>query len=213
MRPVGSGLFQRAVSTQIPAIVLGIVLLCSASAFAQGLGKGVRGGLNLTNVDMSGDEGDGALEWQMRGVFGGFATWQMTSWLELQPELLYSMKGAKSDEFGITTKLLLDYVEVPVLGRISRGALGMRRFYVAAGPSFGLLVRAKSRSDFGSSTEEIDISDDVERFDLGIVVAGGVEFSSIVVDGRYTLGLSDIDTSDDVKSRNRAVSLTVGFKF
>ena len=46
-------------------------------------------------------------------------------------------------------------------------------------------------------------------------MGGGVEIGSIVIDGRYTLGLQDIDkdTSDTIKTTNRAVSLTVGFKF
>jgi predicted small metal-binding protein len=42
-----------------------------------------------------------------------------------------------------------------------------------------------------------------------------MEFRRVVVDARYTHGLTDIDkdTSDDVKVANRAVSVTVGFKF
>jgi hypothetical protein len=199
--------------TRIPAIALSVVLLCGGSAFAQGMQAGVRGGVNFASLQSDDDEG--VLDPQIRGVVGGFVTLPVMSWLEVQPEVLYSMKGAKSNEFGIESKLLLDYIEVPVLARITKRAFGTRSFYVAGGPSFGLRVRAKARAEFSGSTEEIDISDDVERFDLGAVIAGGLEFGSIVVDGRYTLGLSDIDTdtSDEVKVKNRAVSLTVGFKF
>jgi hypothetical protein len=186
----------------------------SSSAFAQGLGKGVRGGVNFSTTDTTG-EGQMAPDWQLRGVFGGYVTWGAFSWMELQPEVLYSMKGAKVEESGITAKLLFDYIDFPVLARFSRGTPNARSWYVIGGPSFGYLFRARTRADFGGATEEIDVIDDVERFDFGIVAGGGIEFGRIVIDGRYTHGVSDLDkdTSDDVKVRNRAVSLTAGFRF
>ena len=192
-----------------------MVMLCAGPALAQGLEKGVRGGVNFANESITGDEEGAALDWQLRAVFGGFVTWRVTTWLEFQPEVLYSMKGGKSDEFGIDSKVLLDYLEVPLLARKTFGAPDATRFYFAGGPSIGVLLRARTRADFGSSTEELDIKDDAETLDFGVVVAGGVEFGSIVVDGRYTHGFSDIDkdTSDTVKITNRAVSLTVGIKF
>lgn len=198
-----------------PAFALALCLVCAGPALAQGIGKGVRGGVNLTTTVTAGDDGGASLDWQLRPVFAGFITWRVASWLQAQPEVVYAMKGAGSDEFGISSKLLLDYVEVPLLARLSKSAFGGRSLYVVAGPSFAWLARAKTRADFGGATEELDIREDVERFDLGVAVGGGIELGSIVVDGRYTHGLSDIDkdTSDDVKVRNRAVSLTVGFRF
>ncbi|MGB2712830.1 MAG: porin family protein [Vicinamibacterales bacterium] len=200
---------------RIIATLTVLLVVCASSSFAQGMRTGVRGGVNFTTTKTTGEDQDGAVDWQLRGVFGGFVTWRAASWIELQPEVLYAMKGAKGEEFGIVAKLLLDYIEVPVLARISRGSANARSWYVVGGPSFGYLLRAKTRADFGSSTEEIDVIDEVERFDVGIVAGGGLEFGRIVVDGRYTHGLSDIDkdTSDDVKVTNRALSVTVGFRF
>jgi hypothetical protein len=197
------------------AVALAAITLCDSPVFAQGISTGVRGGLNMATTATGGEGGDGALEWQPRAVFGGFVTWRVTSWLELQPEVLYAMKGAKSEEFGLTAKILLDYIEVPALARLSRGARGARSWYLVAGPSLSFLTRARSRADFGGAIEEIDLTDDVERFDIGVAAGGGVEFGSLLVDARYNHGLSDIDAdaTDDVTVRNRAVSLTVGFKF
>lgn len=197
------------------AILLACVILCATSAFAQGFGKGVRGGLNVATTATGGENGDAAPDWQLRGVVGGFIVWPVTSWLVLQPELLYAMKGAKQEAFGLQSKLLLDYIEVPVLARVSRGSPGTRTWYIVAGPSFGWLARAKARADFGGATEEIDLKDDVKSYDIGLTAGGGMEFGSILVDARYTHGLSDIDkdTSDDVEVTNRAISVTVGFKF
>lgn len=214
MTAAPAGRLHSATRMRIPAAVLVIVMLCAAPALAQGLEKGVRGGVNFTTIAASGEDAE-TLDGQLRGLFGGFVTWRVTSWLEFQPEVLYAMKGARTSEFDIESKLLLDYVEVPLLARKTFGAPDATRFYVAGGPSIGILVRARTRTDFGSSTEELDIKDDVETLDFGVVVGGGVEFGSIVVDGRYTHGFSDIDkdTSDAVKMNNRALSLTVGIKF
>mgnify|MGYP003289963483 CR=1 FL=1 len=44
---------------------------------------------------------------------------------------------------------------------------------VVGGPAFGYLLRARTRADFGEATEEIDVADEVERFDFGVVVGAG----------------------------------------
>lgn len=192
-----------------------MLLFCPGAALGQALAKGVRGGVNLTNTATSGEEDGRSLDWQLRPIVGVFVTWHASSWLDLQPELLYAMKGAKGEEFDIPSKLLLDYLEFPLLVRKSMGSPHAMAWYVGGGPSFGYRLRAKTRADFGDAIEEIDVSDDVERFDLGVAVGGGLEFRRVVVDARYTHGLTDIDkdTSDGVKVANRAVSVTAGFKF
>jgi hypothetical protein len=207
--------FPRQQMMRMYAMLAVLLVVCTTSASAQGLGKGVRGGVNFstTNTTIEGDSS--SLDWELRGVFGGFVTWRAFSWIELQPEVLYSMKGAKHEEFDIVSKLLLDYLDVPVLARISRRSATARSWYVVGGPSFGYLLRARTRADFGSAIEEIDIIDDMERFDLAIVGGAGLEFRRILIDGRYSHGLSNIDklSGNDGKGTNRAVSVTVGYKF
>ena len=168
----------------------------------------------MATMHTSGDDGDASAEWGFRGTVAGFFTWRAWSWLELQPEAVYSQKGAQTEEFGIAAKALLDYLEVPVLARVTRGT-GGRRYYVIGGPAIGVLLRARTRADFGGAVEEIDIKDDVETLDWSVIAGGGVEFGSIVVDARYVHGLGDIDadTTDGLTIRNRAVSFTVGLRF
>jgi hypothetical protein len=199
---------------RIRVIAFGLVLLCNSTASAQGLTTGVKGGVNFAEVVFEGPDSSLSLDWRVSGVVGGFVRFPMLSWLDLQPEALYSMKGGKREEGGIESKVLIDYLEVPVLGRIPLGGSGTRYFAVA-GPYFGVRLRAKAKAEFSGSTEELDISEDVERFHIGAVVGGGVEFGTIILDGRYSFGFSDIDsdTSDEVKTRNRVVSVTVGFRF
>lgn len=197
-----------------PSLPLVLLLTCPAAASAQFTGSGVRAGLNLATLDSSDETGSAPVESQLRGVAAGYLTWRMLSWLELQPEVAYTLKGGKTDD-GSSTKALLDYLELPVLGRVSTGQAGSRRFYVAAGAAVAVLLRARTRADFGDAIEEIDIRDDVETLDWGVVVAGGLELRSLVLDARYTHGLRDVDRdrTDPAKVYNRVLSFTAGIRF
>lgn len=192
-----------------------LALLSPGSLLAQGRSLGVKGGVNLATQRNEGDEDAPGLKSRIGIVAGVFATLPVSSWLTLQPEALFSSKGAKLDLDGVNATLAIDYFEVPVLARISRRGTGRVHYYAAGGPSVGVQLRARSRTKFGSATEELDLGDDVERLDFGVAVGGGVDVGSLVFDGRYTLGLKDIDKdrSDSVKTRNRALSLTAGFRF
>ena len=197
------------------AAACAFALLCTATASAQGRTLGVKGGVNLATQRNTG-EGDGAdLQSRVGLVAGMFATLPLFSGLELQPEALFTSKGARVDLEGVEASLVVDYLEVPALVRLSRRGGGRMHYYVAGGPAVGFLLRARTRTKFATSTEEIDIKDEVNRFDFGVAMGGGVEIGSLVIDGRYTLGLQDIDKdkSDTIKTTNRAVTLTVGFKF
>ncbi len=211
------------------ALACGVAGLFSTPAMAQGfppqraedarrgprLGLGVKGGVNLATQRFEGEEDGPSLDPRIGVVAGVFANVPLLSWLHLQPEALFSMKGARLDVEGAASSVWLDYLELPVLARITRAGGGTRRYFVVGGPAIGVRLRARIRTDFGDSTEEINISDDVERLDLGVTAGGGVEIGSLVFDGRYTLGLKDIDKdkTDTVKVTNRAFSFTVGFRF
>lgn len=186
-------------------------MFCSAPLHAQGFALGVRGGGSFANVKF---ESTGATTARWFPVAGLFATLPPHWGVSLQPEVLYSMKGARLGGDGAPTSLLLDYLEVPVLGRVSMTAFG-RRVYVVGGPSFAARVRARTRTAFTGVTDEIDVGDGLQRFDLGLSAGGGVEFGALVFDARYTFGLTDIDKdkTDSATARNRVLSLTGGWRF
>jgi hypothetical protein len=185
--------------------------------FAQILpGLGVKGGVNLATQNISGEgagDDDGLTSFPAL-VAGVFMTFPLASWLELQPEVLYSVKGSRFEGSGFKSTALIDYLEVPMLARVSRrgGGLG---FYAAGGPYAAFRLRARTRTTFSGATEEIDIGDDTEAFDYGLSIGGGVEWRRLVFDGRYLYGLQEVDKdqSDSLKITNRAISITAGFKF
>ena len=188
----------------------------TAPLFAQIPGLGVKGGVNLATQQVSGDDaGDDGLKTLTGLVAGVFMTFPIASWLDLQPEVLYSVKGSRFAESGFSGSALIDYLEVPLLARISRRGSGKTGFYAAGGPYAAFKLRARTRVKFGGSTEEVDIGEEVESTDFGLSIGGGLEFGSLVFDGRYSHGLKDIDKdrSDDTKVTNRAVTITAGFRF
>ena len=191
------------------AAVIALILTCASPATAQ-ITYGVKAGVNFANVSFDGE--DGVPSSGRVGVLAGaFATVRLANWLTVQPEAIYTVKGASLDIFDIDSDYIVDYLEVPVLVRVPVRT----RLYVAAGPSFAFQIRARSRTSFAGSTEEVDIGEDVESLDVGVVGAAGFQMGRWVFDGRYTHGLSDTDAdaSDNVKIRNRVFSLSAGFTF
>lgn len=191
-------------------LTLVLTLVCAPAAQAQ-MSYGLKAGVNFANVGIDPDEG-ASPSGRVGALAGVFATVPIAWGLTLQPEALYTVKGASFDFDGFESNYIADYVEVPVLARFRV----LRSAYIVAGPSMAFRLRARTRTPFGSSTEEVDLDEEVEKFDLGIVGGVGIDVGRRwLVDARYTHGLSDTDkdTSDDVKIRNRVFSLSAGFRF
>lgn len=198
------------------ASLAALLTLLPAPLFAQLPGLGIKGGVNLANQHTSGDGAeDSGLKSLPAVVAGAFTTFRVASWLEFQPEVLYSVKGSKVDESGFTSKLLIDYLDVPLLARVSKRGSGRLGFYGIGGPYFAFQVRARTRTSFGAETVELDIGEQVERTDFGFSAGGGMEWGSLVFDGRYSHGLKDIDKerTDSIKVTNRVITITAGYRF
>jgi hypothetical protein len=196
---------------RVASLACGAVLLLSSPSFAQGFGLGVKGGLNIATEEVKGDAGAPPFDPRYAAVAGAFVALPLSPWFGVQAEGLYSMKGAQLDFQGVKPSLQLDYAEVPVLAWVRFA----HRYHVAGGPSMGFLLRAKARTSFSGSATEMDVKDQLKAFDFGVAMGGGVELGSLILDGRYTLGLTDIDKdkSDTVTTKNRAISVTAGFRF
>jgi hypothetical protein len=154
--------------------------------------------------------------------------------LSVQPELLYSQKGF-STQGSLATIVnfegdyKLNYLELPVLIKISFGTEAIAA-YVNAGPSIGYLLggRVKGQGNvlglFGSGyNEKINFTEspaltnlndlNANRLEFGVSAGGGLGYnfgsnSSVFVDVRYNLGLTDFDKNQNAK--NRIIALTAG---
>jgi hypothetical protein len=197
-------------------IVLALVLVCGGTAFAQQPAAfGVKAGVNFANLNFEGEDADVNFDRRTGLVAGLFVVVPSNSPFALQAEALYSQKGAQIEEGGFTSKVRLNVLEVPVLARFSTPASSGASFHVFGGPSLGFKLSAEAVDSFEGEEETTDLDDDVKSFDLGLVLGAGVEFGRLVIDGRYSWGLTDInnDDSEDVKVKTRTFSIMAGFRF
>jgi hypothetical protein len=194
----------------------------SAPAMAQEREAGLKAGISFASV--GGSESDGSYGLRTGLTAGAFAVVRGNSRVALQLEALFTEKGGKQvlhdpnvtqGELSATFKL--DYFDLPVLARIRGPRLASARVHFLAGPMVSMRLGAKYQEGFtdsGSFGVNIDIGDDVRRFDLGLVVGAGADIGShLVVDARYGYGLRNLFDSDTESSlKNRGFAVTAGFR-
>ena len=190
-----------------------MLIALSVSAQNEGVGltaKGFKVGLNMANV--SGDDVSGT-DTKVGFAFGGFFTYNFSPTFALQPEFLYTMKGFTVSELGIDIDFKANYLEIPVLFKLTFGT-GTTKPSLFAGPAIAFLMSSKAEA-LGVS---VDLKDVTKGTDVGIVFGGGVGFAvgsgTMTFDGRYTMGMSSIDDSgDDEDVKNSNISFMVGYGF
>jgi len=195
-----------------------LLVLASASSFAQlGISKGIKGGLNFATF--GGSDAPSQAMTNTGLAAGVFAEINLPGPISIQPEVLYSVKGYKSDVPGIATNTgTYSYIDIPVLLKFYF-PLPVLKPFVFAGPSFGLLMSAKEKTDntlLGTS-REVDVKDNTTGTDIGLVIGVGAKLSlvalDLTVDARYDIGLSTLDKSGNTKIYNRVIAVYVGVEF
>jgi hypothetical protein len=191
-------------------IVVTVFLLgAGAVAFAQGLGFGLKGGVNIANTDISSDQF--TLDTKSKiGFHGGvFVNLMLSDKFGLQPELLYSLQGSEYDIPSVEGNLTLSYLNVPILLRYNINDM----LSIHAGPQFGVLMSAEEEFDGDTS----DVKDDFKGSDIS--GAFGIEVDlpmKIGFGARYVLGLSNALTDDgsfgDAKLKNSTIQVYVKFR-
>lgn len=188
-------------------LALAVALLVSAGTATAQTSFGVKAGVNLANVSIS--EADETFEPENRTGFvaGVFVTVRGGGIFAFQPEVLVSVQGAKFSDGADSGTAKIDYLQVPLLARIGPANAG-----IVVGPSIGYRIKAKL-SGSGITGDE-DFSDQIKRMDLGLVAGVTADVGRLVLDGRHTWGLTNIEEEASAeKTKNRVISLTVGLRF
>ncbi|MFD1871939.1 porin family protein [Hymenobacter bucti] len=195
-------------------LLLSVLAGSATLTHAQTASFGIKAGASLTNLT-----GDGTGNTKnIFGFHGGLvANLALNDAFSIQPEVLYSMKGTKTEGSftGYSTKLTsrLHYIDVPVLARVNAGGL-----FFELGPQIGFLVAAKQKREVtgtGAGTSEQDIKSGVRTVDFGYAAGLGYQLSNGPGIGlRYNGGF--IDTKNPSSSsavRNSAFQLYVSYMF
>lgn len=132
--------------------------------------------------------------------------------LDIQPELLYTRKGAKVNLNPGSGDIALDYLEVPVLAHINMGATPGVTPQIFFGPAVAFKVGCKlNGSDSGVSVSMNcdDAGTDMNSVDMGVVGGVGLMFGvgghRAGISARYDAGLKNV--SPNGNGKNRAISI------
>ncbi len=194
-------------------IILIIAALSLATgAFAQNVQWGAKAGLNVASEVIGSLESDPRL-----GAYAGvFAEIPLARWVDLSPELLYSMQGAESTSS--TDKR--DYLALPVMFKFY---VMRHRLSIDVGPQFGYLLSAKITANQAITIDDRTIIDDgetmsyysddgIKKFDTSLGLGVSWKFARRFDVGlRYYWGLTNL--REDLDSSNRLLQVGLGYRF
>ncbi len=177
---------------------------------------GFKFGSNL--ADIKGEDTDN-LDMRSSVHIGLVAEFPVNEYIAVQPELLYSFQGIKTESAEPNfeeERLKLDYIYLPVM-------LKYYPFYVVpglsfeAGPQIGFLTSAilerRNNLDGGTTeTSDLDIKDGTSEIDFGFNLGFGYHFEiGAFLQARYNLGISDV--FEDSGVQHSVFQFSTGFKF
>ncbi len=153
---------------------------------------GLKGGVNFANLYTQNVETNNVLTGFNAGIF---AKLPITESLAIQPELLYTTKGAKLtyNNYFVngTAKFNLNYIELPVLLVVNL----TENFNVHAGVYVAYLVDGKATNDSQGTLFDIQNNlknEDYNKFDTGLAIGVGYDADKIGFGVRYNYGLQKV---------------------
>jgi hypothetical protein len=206
-------------------MIVALVALCVAALLPQTLsaGFGIKGGYSLSKFSLA--PSNPFLPFPIVNLpspLGGIFFNLKLGPLAIQPEVLYVRMGSKFELEGTGLQYRMDYIQVPVLLKMSIIPLGPIRPVIYAGGYGAYLLKANGAIiEGGAVGPYTDASDQFEKYDYGVVGGAGIEFKlpglSFSIEGRYNYGLKNIwipvDIDDTMAWKNRSMMVLVGIGF
>ncbi|MGS0747092.1 porin family protein [Halpernia sp. GG3] len=206
-------------------LVLAAAVAVSSLTFAQQFG--IKGGMNVSSLSKDSSLSDQSSKIGFNA--GVFVNASLGSQFSIQPELIYTQYGSKSNynQNVLTTNGVesqrfssathLDYIALPVMFQYN----ATPNFYLEAGPEFGLNVSAKDKvkNETTNNTvgESNNYSDNINKFNLGIGLGAGYYFTPMFgLTARYVAGVTDIAKnrpSGSSSVRNNVFQVGLAYKF
>jgi hypothetical protein len=212
--------------------MLSVALIPSVVA-AQRMGDmtfGIMGGPQFATLKEDPDPTEVEYGYKAGVLAGVFLAIPLTDVFSIEPQALFSQKGADVDGTGAKSSLdgsiRINYIEIPVLLKV-RFPMSYSQVtpFLFAGPSFAFRVGCTARGEILTATGSEDCDKvgngtllDLKSTDVGLTGGGGIQFNAggypLRLDARYTWGLTDINDSGDAREiKNRAFAATIGIGF
>jgi hypothetical protein len=199
--------------------VLILAMAAASSEAASGLvaGKGLKFGMTISALNGAGAET--GLTSQVGFCGGGFLILNLAGAFSVQPEVLFTQKGAEFDSGSNYYEYHYSYIEIPLLLKLTlAGKEAMFRPSIYAGPFVGFKTSAKLETYLDPDQEESkqESLPSIRSVDAGIVVGAGADLhlgpGNILLDLRYGLSLlSAVTTGPDVK--HSVIYVFIGYSF
>ena len=191
---------------------------------------GVRFGPSFTTLSNVGgiDVTAAAAAFEPTLNFGGFFTVRLTGSMAFQPEVLFAAKGHRIrdvDAAPITTLtgevkfppadrvILVRYLEVPMLLRLSKQTHENTSLYLIGGPAFALRRNAVIRQVADAGRHE-KIDDLVSGSDFSYIFGAGAQHRRWLVDARFTRGMRNVATETaNAPVKTGAFAVLMGVRF
>ncbi|MCF6349044.1 MAG: PorT family protein [Flavobacteriaceae bacterium] len=191
-------------------IIIAVITIFSfTSANAQGVKFGVKAGVNFASII-----GDGTENIDMRTSYhvGAVVEIGISERFSFQPELLYSVQGAKEKVSEVELTYKFDYINLPLIAKyyLAEG------FSLEAGPYVGLLMSAKVEAEGPGGSFDEDVKDSFNDIDFGANTGVAYKLENGLSFGaRYNFGLFNIVdvVGDNSKIYNRVIQVSVGYFF
>ncbi|MBI1804826.1 MAG: PorT family protein [Ignavibacteria bacterium] len=205
-------------------LMLLTVALCAQQASAQGemaaanpIYFGARAGLSLANASLTPDLPAGISKGSRTGLAAGaIAEFGVAPNFFIDAEALYVQGGFKATASGAEATAKFDFISIPISAKYKFMIENSNvKPFIFGGGNVGFDLKAEIES--GGTTQ--DVKDSTESVDFGVHFGAGIEIEAspgvnIMLDGRYQLGLKDIDKTSggEAKAQNILIMAGVSFK-
>jgi len=187
-------------------LFLAVLFISSGSLFAQGFHLGVKGGVNMSQLQ-GGESFSNGFKLGLSG--GAFAELNFNKHIGLQPELLFNQTNTRTatnfDQIyqlsGYSSRdVYMNYLSIPILLSIRPIPL----ISILVGPQFGI----KLSDNIGTSSVNA-----FKSGDFSVVGGAQLNLGGFKAGARYIVGLNNLnDINDNYKWQAQTIQLYVGFR-
>jgi hypothetical protein len=214
-------------------LLFGILAASFSQLQAQHISGGIKAGMNVSGWGGNVSQAIADLVGEtsiLPGIIkqgyhvGGFLSIPLGQQFVIEPGLYYSTKGIEANytyaannflKLNATVTNDAHYLDLPVLAKVQFG----NGFQLFAGPQLSYLVANNIKGKAGilgfSYEQNIDWKSGFREWDFGVAGGIGYQFTNgIQLQAGYDHGLSSLDDGkSNIDLYNRAVKLSVGYKF
>ena len=145
------------------------------------------------------------------GMFGGELEYALNEKLSFGAGINFDMLGYGVDDINNFKDWHtgLNYLAVPAVANYYL----YKGLALKAGLQPGFLLSANESYKLNGEKYDNKVTSSFNTFDLSIPIGISFEFSRVVIDARYLLGLTKVNKYGDKTCRNSVILITTGYKF